>query len=192
MARQVIVRVLCDPCLENELEVEGDELPPLKLPEFTGRPRVMTLCEVHRKEFYDPFAELLAKLGQPVDDEGNASKPRGPYKKRKKSASSDSSSSSEEEPAPAQEETPAVETAEGIACPTCGHVSPNRAALSAHTRTQHGKTLAELEGKPLPFSCPECGDHFSTAKGQGAHRFRVHGVKGTSKSTKNRAKAGKA
>jgi hypothetical protein len=181
VARQVIVRVLCDPCLAAEVETDGLELPPLKLAEISGKPRVITLCEVHRKEFYEPFLEILQELGQPVDEDGNASGPRGHYRPRSRAVSPDAAVGK-----------PAVETPDGIACPSCGHVSPNRSALSAHTRDQHGKTLAELEGKPLPYACQECGDKFESAKGRGAHRFHVHGVRGSSKSVKSAAARRKA
>jgi predicted RNA-binding Zn-ribbon protein involved in translation (DUF1610 family) len=184
VARLVIVRTLCDPCLETEAEVDGEELAPLKLPEISGRPRVLTLCEVHRKEFYDPLVEILKELGQPVDEEGNAAGPRGHYKPRKGAAKKSA-------PAPAPHEEPAASSE--LACPACGKVSVNKSALQSHTRSAHDKTLAELRGEELPFKCPECGRDFSRPTGLGAHRFRTHGVQGSSKDAKaSREAAAKA
>lgn len=197
MARQVIVRTLCDPCLESESETDGEELAPLKLPEISGKPRVVTLCEVHRKEFYDPFVEILRDLGQPVDEEGNASGPRGHYKRKTPKAPSSGPSSEPLPPAPAgteraSNEKAAAQARADLACPTCGRVSVSKSALQSHVRAQHDTTLAELRGEALPFTCPECGRGFSRGAGMGAHRFRAHGVQGSSKDSKAGREAAKA
>jgi len=192
----VIVRTLCDPCLESESETDGEELAPLKLPEISGRPRVVTLCEVHRKEFYDPFVEILRELGQPVDEEGNASGPRGHYKRKAPKASSSEPSSPAKvgiEAGQVKVTQPSSAPVNDLACPTCGKVSVNKSALQSHVRAQHDTTLAELRGEALPFTCPECGQGFSRGAGMGAHRFRAHGVSGSSKDSKaGRAAAGKS
>lgn len=154
MAREVVVHLWCDPCLAEDQHVEGQELT-LVLPDLPGsKPRVVAVCELHRKELYQPLLDLLAEHGQTVDEEGNPTGQRGP--KRKRASSS-----------PASE-----------ACPECGHVAPNRQALGSHCRSRHGKSIAELEGKELPYVCPECGLRTSRPQGLGAHRKAAHGVIG--------------
>jgi len=166
VAREVILKTWCDPCLDNERHVEGTELAPLLLPELPGRQAVtLALCEVCRKEIYDPLVEALREYGQHVDEHGNPSGPRGKYKK----AGSDG---------------------EPLTCPAagCGHQSPNRPALASHARGQHDATLGELEGLETPFECPECERRFTRKQGMAAHRARVHSVPGED-SHPNRAKA---
>jgi uncharacterized C2H2 Zn-finger protein len=179
MARQVIVKTWCDPCLDADQETEGTELPPLKLPELPGRARVLALCEVHRKEVYEPLVDMLRELGQTVDGEGNPAGARGPLKKTPM------------EPAGA----PAAEARVGIVdgkvkvtaaedgrvvCPTCSKSLKTRTSLQAHVRHVHDTTLAVLEGRDSTdgFTCPECGQVCLNAQGLGAHRSRIHGVKG--------------
>jgi hypothetical protein len=153
MAREVIVKTWCDPCLGEDAHSEGRELPALHLPELPGpKPRVIALCERHEKEVYQPLLNLLLEYGQPVDDDGNPSGPRGRY---------------------GQASGP-----DAVTCPDCGHVSPNRSALSSHSRGQHGKSLAQLLGLPAPYICPECDYASNRPQGLAAHRRAVHGVVG--------------
>lgn len=163
MAREVIVRTWCDPCLANDVQEEGTELPPLTLPGLTGnKRRVLALCDVHRKEVYQPLLELLEEHGQMVDDEGNPSGPRGPYKTRGASQGNSTQGS--------------------LTCPAegCDHTSPNRSALSSHVRNMHDTTLSVLQGLDTPFECPECGLKSARPQGIAAHRRKVHGILGTS------------
>lgn len=169
MAREVLIQWWCDPCLADDVKTPGRELSPLQLPELTGkRPRVITLCEQHEKELYTPLVELLEEHGQPVDEEGN---PTG--KGRTPSSA-----------------TPAY--MEPITCPDCGHEAPNRSALSSHSRGQHGKTLGELLGLPLPHVCPECDYRSSRPQGLAAHRRQKHGVIGENTKAKARKRAADA
>jgi hypothetical protein len=159
VAREVIVRTWCDPCLAEDRQEDGVELAPLLLPELGGtKARVVALCEVHRKELYQPLLDLLEEHGQMVDEEGNPSGPRGAYKKR------------------------ALASPEALSCPAegCDHISPNRSALSSHVRNMHGTTLSALNGEPTPYECPECGLKSARPQGIAAHRRKVHGVIGTS------------
>jgi ribosomal protein S27E len=166
MARQVIVKTWCDPCLDNGQDNEGVELPALKLPELPGRARLLALCEVHRKELYDPLVEALRLLGQPVDAEGAVV----PTKTTRKKAA-----------APVEPTAVEPAAADGrVACPSCGESLASRTGLQAHVRRIHDTTLAVLEGRNAEdgFACPECGQVCLNPQGLGAHRSRIHGVKG--------------
>jgi hypothetical protein len=159
MAREVIVKTWCDPCLAEDVNEEGTELAPILLPELGGtKPRVVAVCEVHRKELYQPLLDLLAEHGQMVDEDGNPTGPRGSYKKRANST-----------------QGPLTCPAEG-----CDHSSPNRSALSSHVRNMHDTTLSVLQGEETPYECPECGLKSARPQGIAAHRRKVHGVVGTS------------
>lgn len=151
MAREIIVHLWCDPCLAEDQRVEGQELPPLVLPEVPGnRPRVAAVCERHRKELYQPLIDLLTEHGQALDEDGNPTGPRGgSYGKAKGD--------------------------KAMTCPECGHTSPNKGALSSHVRNMHDTTLAELLGEAT-LPCPECGQKCGRPQGLAAHRLRSHGV----------------
>lgn len=150
MAREVIVRTWCDPCLAEDRHTEAEELPPLAL---TGRkPRVVALCEVHRKELFDPLAQLLADHGQPVDE----------------------STSSLRIPKSSPTAKPSTSGSSELKCPGCEYIAPNRSSLQSHARAQHNTTLAELAGEPTPFECDVCHQKFSTNAGRGVHRTRSH------------------
>lgn len=169
MAREILVKLWCDPCLAQDERVEGRELPPLLLPELTGRrPRVLTLCERHEKEVYTPIVELLEEHGQPVNEEG----------------------------VPSSSGTLAP-SLQPVNCPECGHTSPNRAALAGHARKRHDKTLGEVLGEETPYKCPECeaeGRTYASGRAQGlaAHRRQVHHVVGTSPAAAQKRAATKA
>jgi predicted RNA-binding Zn-ribbon protein involved in translation (DUF1610 family) len=169
MARQVIVKTWCDPCLEQSVDTEGEELPPLKLPELPGRARVLALCEVHRKELYDPLVEALRELGQTVDAEGNPAGARGPLKKTPMEPAITGPSS-----------TPSSAELGPTTCPDCFKELKSLGSLQAHVRHVHNTTLRELQGHPKGegFACPECGQVCLNAQGLGAHRSRKHGVAG--------------
>lgn len=152
MAREVIVKTWCDVCLDADENEEGRELPPLLLPELPGnKARVVALCDVHEKQLYTPLVDLLLEHGQMVDEEGNPTGPRGKYGK----------------------------AGGGMTCPECGHQSPNRGALSSHTKNMHGKALAELLGEGT-YTCPECGQKCAKPQGLAAHRRAAHGIVGAS------------
>lgn len=152
MAREVVVHLWCDPCLAEDQHVEGQELPPLHLPELTGnRPRVAAVCERHYKELYQPLLDLLEEHGQPVDEEGNPTAVRGKGRPRKSD--------------------------QPMSCPSCGHTSPNRGALASHVKLMHSTTLAELLGEGT-LTCPECGQQCARPQGLSAHRRSVHGIEG--------------
>lgn len=68
MARRVVV--LCDVHLEEGTRVEAAELPPITV-EGNG-PRVLALCEEHKRDYYDPFVELVEDLGLDSAEEGTS------------------------------------------------------------------------------------------------------------------------
>jgi hypothetical protein len=59
-----IAVVFCDLHLEKGERVQAEELPPITI-EGKG-PRVLALCPEHKRDFYDPFVELVDDLGQDV------------------------------------------------------------------------------------------------------------------------------
>jgi segregation and condensation protein B len=59
--------VLCDVHLEEGKRVRAEELPPISMDD--KGPRVLALCPRHKREFYDPFLELLDDLGTEADDD---------------------------------------------------------------------------------------------------------------------------
>ena len=74
---------------------------------------------------------------------------------------------------PARVPRPAISKGEPETCPACQLVLSNVRSLAAHTRVVHGVTLAELEGKPVPFVCDTCGKRFSRNNGLIMHQ-RAH------------------
>ena len=65
MARTVMV--LCDVHLEEGKRVAAEELPPIEI-EGNG-PRVLALCRRHKREYYDPFVDLVDDLARDLSDE---------------------------------------------------------------------------------------------------------------------------
>jgi hypothetical protein len=186
MARQVTITTVCDVCLTDDNTEPAEELPPLNLPEVPGKAKVLALCEVHRKEFYDPLVRLLAALGQAVDESGEPAVKGVVGAPKKGKGGSKLGVGSVLAKAPAAKAEPAGKASgKGkVTCPACKKHYANESALSSHVRLQHDTTLAALRGEPTPFTCPECGNTYGTGHGLGAHRFRKHGVQGTSKSSK--------
>jgi hypothetical protein len=101
-------------------EVAAEELPPLPL--IGNKPRVLALCDVHRKEVYEPLVEMVKEFGQIVDIDGTAA--TAP----KRSASRSSS------PAP---------SSDALWCPECEAAGTPRSftapqGLGAHRYRAHG------------------------------------------------------
>lgn len=74
MARELIIRELCDVCLgERDEKVDGQLTPPLYLANPSGKtlkPRVLTLCPEHWA-VWEPLRAWLEAYGQTLDDAGN-------------------------------------------------------------------------------------------------------------------------
>lgn len=66
-----------------------------------------------------------------------------------------------------------------IECPICHKVSANRAALGAHARRAHKRSLSEILGENLRYQCLRCDEpapKFGSPVGFSAHRRQVHGI----------------
>jgi predicted RNA-binding Zn-ribbon protein involved in translation (DUF1610 family) len=70
-------------------------------------------------------------------------------------------------------------------CPHCERVFYTSNQLGGHLSGAH-TTRATKE--PIKVPCPECGAEYQRGVGLASHRSRVHGVPGTSKSARMRAK----
>lgn len=161
MAREVVIYTWCDVCFGRHQERnEGEEFT-LALSELgMNKPLTLSMCEAHRKEFYDDLRDLLQEFGQKTE-------PRA----AKKTPTTGATSGTAKTGRPSREE---------LTCPECGHQAPNKSALASHARHMHSTSVAELTGEPTPYVCPECQRQFSRPQGLGAHRRSVHGVAGTS------------
>lgn len=169
MAREVIFKTWCDLCLARDEQTEGQEIPPLLLPEIPGKQAVVVaLCEVHRKEVYDPLVAILQEYGQHVDEHGNPTGPRGKYKAK-----------------PGSPAAAVIEAVPDSTCPLCGKEMAHRGSVNSHLRNSHGTTRGEVEGQKSQHECPECHRMFQLPQALGSHRKRAHGVEGA----KSKAKA---
>lgn len=135
MAREIIVQVWCDWCQDIDMQTPGDELPPIQV--GGQKARVPALCEPHKKEFYDPFVEML-QLAAFADAISNvkSSKPQ------KVGAVGGVPGSTGTRKPPVSPEAKAT----GIPCPYegCDSISKNRSSLGGHTRSQHQISLKML------------------------------------------------
>jgi len=63
-----------------------------------------------------------------------------------------------------------------LACPVpgCGKSFGGRQSLGAHTRTEHGISLGEAEGKPIVARCEEHSQGFTTQAGYALHISQKH------------------
>lgn len=124
MARELVTHIWCDACLatpegEEPVYTKAEELPPTTMGAM--KPRLLALCEPHRKEYYDPFRELLQRLGQVVPDTGPRAVSAAPA-------------------APGRKVWPCP-------VPTCPrHTQPfsNKTSRSSHAQREHGATITQL------------------------------------------------
>lgn len=156
MARQVEVKVLCDPCMARDQEAAGEE--------FTislqgDKPLVVAFCEPHRKEFYDPIVDALAIYGEKASADMLSGKAK-------------------------RQTYPSVRAERGSgehACPVegCTKAYAWRGSLRTHVQDEHGTTLAVLEGRTgseTVYKCEVegCGRAFDSAQGLALHTTRLH------------------
>lgn len=62
MAREHIISIWCDPCMEiDDVKTEGEEMPPISI--GNQKPRVLALCKQHRTDFFEPLEEFVNRFG---------------------------------------------------------------------------------------------------------------------------------
>lgn len=71
------------------------------------------------------------------------------------------------------------------ACPVegCEETSPTQAARTSHVRRAHHMTMAQAQGIPEPYACPDCDFRSRRPQGLGAHRKAAHGTAGAGASS---------
>lgn len=133
MARELEIKIWCDPCFVEDIKTEGEELAPVAL--AGTKPKVLAMCERHRKELYDPFVAVLTEYGVTLEQLGRTR----PGVKKSPTASSAS------EGAPPSQATDSS-TGRPVQCPDCTESRKNPAGVSKHLRSEHGKSLFEAIG----------------------------------------------
>lgn len=118
MARELKMNIWCDFCQVEDIQTEGEELPPIAV--GAGKARVLAACKQHREDNYEPFVSALLELGVIAEHLGlqTRSSPPGQAPKPKT----------------------------GIECPRCARVLKNRDSLASHLRDRHETTLSEVFG----------------------------------------------
>lgn len=184
MAREVLTRIWCDVCLadvedgEEPTHTEAEETSPVTIGFL--KPRVVALCEAHRKELFDPFDQLVRELGQPLHSGGPVI--AAPTGSRPKAY-----------PCPDPE------------CEKHDDAYANASSLGGHAQRVHGMSLTELRVKfgveppggtrdteaaraaqvtqTETVTCGECGKVFEFPeyrvpnRARGVHLATVHGIK---------------
>lgn len=133
MARELQVKIWCDPCATQDLRTEGVETPLVTI--GGNKPRMVALCEPHRKELYDPFAEIITNLGVTMDQiESN----RAPKRVKAKSGSD----------APPPSQMPGSSTGKAIKCPLgdCDETRKSPSGVADHLRKHHSTTMYDAIG----------------------------------------------
>jgi hypothetical protein len=191
MAREVIIKAWCDPCIEKGDRVEGREVGVFisdALGKPIGKPVLLTACEMHEKEFLSPLRDLIAELDLPLVEKVLSEPPAKPKK------------------------SGGVDDPQVCKWPDCGTTLKNRSTLAVHVNNQHNVTMAEyrqhvgeaapdgstgssadieLREGPFPEAeedgsmiCPEgCGktyspdDVASPRQAMGLHLAKTHKVK---------------
>ena len=154
MAQTIVT--LCDPCL-----MEGKEAPGLTwglvvtVPGAKPAPYEIDVCDMHA----EPYRVLVAHLGE----DGRRADRKRPLP------------TAQAAPGAGPKAQP-VAAGAGHACPVCGHVLGAKGGLRSHVQNEHGKTLAEVEGKAaIPCVAPDCDRHFSGWQGVASHLRITHG-----------------
>ena len=160
MAQSVRSELTCDACKADDIHnTEAETTPPVVMGK--GKALLLDLCEPHRKELYDPLADLLARDGRSED---------GTRRRRKRKPAA--------EPTPEPEPTPTRVEITSHICPTCSRSDfKTDASMRQHHTRVHGEKLAPADQEPLidDDGCPDCGK--SGFKNRGAHRAKAHGFR---------------
>lgn len=163
MAQTIVT--LCDVCLlhDNGRETPGQTWTlTVAAPGGKAVPMAIDVCEDHGK----PYRVLLDHL---TEDGRRADRARAlPGVTGAARASATAGADPRTIPAP-----------EGLRCPAdgCAHVARTPGGLATHTRTQHGRSVAELEGRSsLPCPVDGCDRTFMGGQGRAVHLSRAHGM----------------
>lgn len=168
MAQEVRIDLTCDACTAEGIHnTEAETLPPIAT--GTAKPRLIDLCETHRKELFDPLADLLARDGRLED---------GTRRRKKRPAP-------EPEPEPTVAPEPTLVDLGANVCPDCSQSFNTAQGLNTHWTRKHAEQAAkkktakaQADGAPTDtYVCPDCGKGFDKAQGLGAHRSRSHGYR---------------
>lgn len=148
MAREHIISVWCDPCMEiDDVKVEGQETPPIAL--GNQKPRVLALCKQHWTDFFEPLEEFVTKFGVPLDKLVDS-----PPKIKRKNPGNPNATP----PAPLQVELPggytlprniAADKAHEyrVVCPVgCTELQKDADRMGNHLRDKHQTNLFEAIG----------------------------------------------
>lgn len=132
MARELVTNIWCDVCLTPGEDAEPEYTPAKEHPPVTVgmlQPRVVALCDTHRKELFEPFETLIREHGQTPGKITDIPKAAAPKKAPKTRATG----------APIPCPDPACEK----------HANPyeNSSSLTGHARNAHGMTLNQLREK---------------------------------------------
>lgn len=148
MAQNVRIELTCDACKQEGItNVDAETTPPITVGKYA--PRMVDLCETHRKELYDPIAALLYTQGR--QEEGVQRKRRQPKKQ--------AVATPEPEPAP-------------TVAPATKKRRSRKAVVQEHLLTAD-EFLCPEQGCTRSFP----GNGFPKAQGLGAHRARTHGYR---------------
>lgn len=177
-----ITTALCDPCHVSGFDREG-------APHLVGcddRIAQVILCPQCETQFLRPINHLVT-VGLPVADLGEVADAE-----RREDAAG---------PVRAPGPPSSGEIEDGkMECPSC-HDRISKKRIYKHCRNRHGLTLSEARAGASPrvvrapapsvrreIPCGEegCTEKFETPQGRGAHRFRRHGLAGSSAATVQR------
>jgi transcription elongation factor Elf1 len=153
MAKSLIIRSLCDICLQDDKETDAETVyvnVRFGVNPDSPRPFVVELCSKHGEDIASAVLALVS-LGRPPEDDKAATAPA------RKTA-----------------KTRPDQTPREVTCPECGNVYGTIGALRHHARREHDKSLAAIGLAPANFTCPTCGDGFVNRQGMAAHVRAAH------------------
>lgn len=177
MAQEIVRHVWCDVHMqEHEQRVDARTI---TVSLDLRAPKQVDLCEEHYVEIVQPLMALIEDAGRPAELD---SRMKDRVRKAEKRGN------------PVLFDVEDTEKPDLLYCPLdgCTYSAKTRGSVRAHVETAHGSTLSaeetkngiSIEGQPLTHECPECDNRFTAGTALGAHRRHVHGVAGTSVSSK--------
>lgn len=173
MAREISLTIWCDVCYDDNVQTEGEELPPITLGNL--KPRVIALCEEHKAGLFDRLSDALTQHGVLADKLGFA----GPQ-----AAAA----------APTRSKAHIKNNPEGLmfTCSACGPEVQYKVRSSAnnHRDKTHGGSseVFILSSMELPYKCDHCPETFSMPQGAAVHMEKRHPDAGGAPVAKRAAK----